>query len=203
MPSSSAIMERSTRRAYRAILLIANARNSGLLQCARCRETVAVMSSRGGRRRFALGAPAPSPAMNKLGALLRAGGKRMTIQRRLVLEALERARHHTTAEEIAVRIRKQHPQIDPSTVYRNLEALEGLGYVTHTHFEDRITRWHLADAHRHGHLVCRQCGAELEVPMTLLEPLARRLRAEHGFQADLAHSAVVGICRTCASVSST
>ena len=161
------------------------------------------MSSRGGRRRFALGAPAPSPAMNKLGALLRAGGKRMTIQRRLVLEALERARHHTTAEEIAVRIRKQHPQIDPSTVYRNLEALEGLGYVTHTHFEDRITRWHLADAHRHGHLVCRQCGAELEVPMTLLEPLARRLRAEHGFQADLAHSAVVGICRTCASVSST
>jgi Fur family ferric uptake transcriptional regulator len=134
---------------------------------------------------------------------VRDSGKRMTIQRRLVLEALERARHHTTADEIAARIRKQHPQIDPSTVYRNLEALEGLGYVTHTHFEDRVTRWHLADAHRHGHLVCRQCGDELEIPMSLLEPLARRLRAEHGFQADLAHSAVVGICSACASVSST
>lgn len=134
---------------------------------------------------------------------VRENGKRMTVQRRLVLEALERAKHHTTAEDIAARIRKQHPQIDPSTVYRNLEALEGLGFVTHTHFEDRVTRWHLADAHRHGHLICRSCGAEFEVPMSLLEPLAAKLRAKHGFVADLAHSAVVGICSTCASVSST
>ena len=133
---------------------------------------------------------------------VREQGKRMTIQRLLVLEALDRARHHTTAEEIAARIRRQHPQIDPSTVYRNLEALEELGYVTHTHFEDRVTRWHRADAERHGHLVCRSCGAELEVPMSLLDPLARRVRAEHGFVADLAHSAVVGICRECSSVSS-
>jgi Fur family ferric uptake transcriptional regulator len=133
---------------------------------------------------------------------VRASGGRMTVQRRLVLEALERARHHTTAEEIAARIRRRHPQIDPSTVYRNLESLEGLGYVTHTHFEDRVTRWHLADAQRHGHLVCRSCGAETEVPMSTLEPLARRLRQEHGFDADLAHSAVVGVCRDCASVSS-
>ncbi len=132
---------------------------------------------------------------------VRASGRRMTVQRRLVLEALQRARHHITAEEIAARIRKQHPQIDPSTVYRNLEALESLGYVTHTHFEDRVTRWHLADE-RHGHLVCRSCRAELEIPMSLLEPLGRRLRQEHGFEADLAHSAVVGICRACASVSS-
>src|SRR5437870_1552192 len=93
---------------------------------------------------------------------VRESGKRMTVQRRLVLDALAHARHHITADEIAARIRKRHPQIDPSTVYRNLEALEELGYVTHTHFEDRITRWHRADAERHGHLVCRSCGAESE-----------------------------------------
>lgn len=140
--------------------------------------------------------------MGKIDDEIRASGGRMTIQRRLVLEALERARHHTTAEEISSRIRSRHPQIDPSTVYRNLEALERLGYVTHTHFEDRVTRWHLASEERHGHLVCRSCGAEQELSMSMLEPLARRLRQERGFQADLAHSAVVGICRRCASVSS-
>jgi len=129
---------------------------------------------------------------------VRASGKRMTIQRRLVLEALERAKHHTTAEEIAARIRKQHPQIDPSTVYRNLEALEDLGYVTHTHLDDRVTRWHRADVARHGHLVCRRCGSEQEIPLRTLEPLGRRLRTEQGFRADLAHSAIVGICRECA-----
>ena len=108
----------------------------------------------------------------------------------------------TASPDIATRIRARHPQIDPSTVYRNLEALEELGYVTHTHFDDRITRWHRADAQRHGHLVCRTCGAEQELPIGLLEPLGRRLRDEHGFRADLAHSAIVGICKDCSNVSS-
>ena len=134
-----------------------------------------------------------------VGDEIRARGRRMTVQRRLVLDALGRARHHTTAEEIARQVRARYPQIDPSTVYRNLEALEELGYVTHTHLDDRVTRWHRADVERHGHLVCRSCGAEQEIPLSLLEPLARRLRTEQNFRADLAHSAIVGICGECAS----
>jgi Fur family ferric uptake transcriptional regulator len=128
---------------------------------------------------------------------VRSRGMRMTVQRRLVLDTLRRTRHHTTAEEIARAIRATYPQIDPSTVYRNLEALERLGYVTHTHLDDRITRWRRADSPQHGHLVCRRCGSEEEIPMKILEPLAKRLRSEHGFVADLAHSAVVGLCRNC------
>ena len=131
---------------------------------------------------------------------VRASGRRMTMQRRLVLEALERTRHHTTAEEISKRIRAKHPQVDPSTVYRNLEALEELGLVTHTHLNDRVIRWHRADIERHGHLVCRSCGSEQEVPMATLAGLGNRLRRDHGFEPDLAHSAIVGICRGCALV---
>ncbi len=131
---------------------------------------------------------------------VRASGRRMAMQRRLVLEALERTRHHTTAEEISTRIRATHPQVDPSTVYRNLEALEELGLVTHTHLYDRVIRWHRADIERHGHLVCRSCGAEQEVPLTTPAGLDNRLRKEHGFEPDLAHSAIVGIYRRCALV---
>lgn len=128
---------------------------------------------------------------------VRARGGRMTVQRRLILDALARARHHTTAEELARSVRARHPQIDPSTVYRTLEALEELGAVTHTHIDGRVTRWHRADVERHGHLVCRACGAEEEVPLATLGPLARRLRADHGFEADLAHSAILGLCARC------
>jgi Fur family ferric uptake transcriptional regulator len=134
---------------------------------------------------------------------VRASGKRLTVQRRLVLDAVQRARHHVTAEEIARRVRARHPQIDPSTVYRNLEALEELGLVTHTHLDDRVTRWHRADTHPHGHLVCRVCGTETEIRPAALEAMARRLRDEHRFEADLAHSAIVGICRQCRVVPST
>jgi Fur family ferric uptake transcriptional regulator len=133
---------------------------------------------------------------------VRASGKRLTVQRRLVLDAVQRARHHVTAEEIARRVRTRHPQIDPSTVYRNLEALEELGLVTHTHLDDRVTRWHRADTHPHGHLVCRVCGTETEIRPAVLDAMARRLRDEHRFEADLAHSAIVGICRQCRVVPS-
>jgi Fur family ferric uptake transcriptional regulator len=132
-----------------------------------------------------------------LAEVVRASGKRLTVQRRLVLDAVQRARHHVTAEEIARRVRAKYPQIDPSTVYRNLEALEGLGYVIHTHLDDRVTRWHRADSHPHGHLVCRVCGGETEVRPVTLEVMAKRIRDEYTFEPDLAHSAIVGICRKC------
>lgn len=129
--------------------------------------------------------------------LVRSRGGRMTVQRRLILEALAHAKHHATAEDLARYVRSRHPDIDVSTVYRNLEALEAIGAVTHTHIDGRATRWHRSDVERHGHLVCRNCGREEEVALATLEPLHRRLRARHGFDADLAHSAVLGTCADC------
>lgn len=129
--------------------------------------------------------------------LIRGRGGRITVQRRLVLEALARARHHSTAEQIAAYVRGRIPEIDVSTVYRNLEALEAAGAVTHMHLDGRVTRWHRADVEAHGHLVCRRCGSEEEVPLAVLEPLGRRLRKRSGFRADLAHSAIVGVCADC------
>jgi len=128
---------------------------------------------------------------------VRASGKRLTLQRQLVLDAVQRARHHVTADEITRRVRATYPRIGPSTVYRNLEALEELGYVIHTHLDDRVTRWHRADSHPHGHLVCRTCGGETEVRSVALDAMARRLRADYRFEPDLAHSAIVGVCQRC------
>src|SRR5713226_10258621 len=124
----------------------------------------------------------PLRAAVTVGDEIRARGRRMTVQRRLVLDALGRARHHTTAEEIARQVRARYPQIDPSTVYRNLEALEELGYVTHTHLDDRVTRWHRSDTHPHGHLVCRSCGGETEIRTEVLVAMARRLKADYRFE---------------------
>lgn len=133
---------------------------------------------------------------------VRRSGRRLTLQRQLVLDAVERAKHHVTAEEIARRVRAKFPGIGPSTVYRNLQALEELGYVIHTHLDDRVTRWHRADTHPHGHLVCRSCGGETEVRTEVLTSMAKRLKADYRFEADLAHSAIVGICRRCRDVPS-
>src|SRR5437762_12791701 len=109
---------------------------------------------------------------------IRASGRRLTLQRQLVLDAVQRARHHVTADEIARRVRAKYPGIGPSTVYRNLQALDELGLVTHTHLDDRVTRWHRPDRHPHGHLVCRLCRVDTEIRPPVLDPMAPRLRHE-------------------------
>jgi Fur family ferric uptake transcriptional regulator len=138
-------------------------------------------------------------APQQLAAALRLRGRRLTPQRRVILETIERARHHTTAEDVARRVAERFPGVDASTVYRTLELLEQEGLVTHTHFDDGVTRWHLASTERHQHLVCRRCGDELELDVALLEPAARKIRERFGFEPDMAHFSIAGTCAKCAA----
>lgn len=142
-------------------------------------------------------ARAASPELAKIRAI----GKRVTAQRQLVLDVVQRARHHITAEQVTRAVRAKNPRVDPSTVYRNLEALEESGLVSHTHLNDRVIQWHRAEATRHGHLVCRHCGDEIELSEAALNAIERRVRSQYGFEADLAHSAIDGRCRACARAS--
>ncbi len=133
----------------------------------------------------------------RLEGVLKSRAYRLTPQRRIILEALERTRHHTTAEEIARRVGERVGGIDVSTVYRTLELLEENGLLTHTHFDDGVTRWHLASEQAHQHLVCRSCGEEQELELALLDPVARRIRERFGFAPDMAHFAIAGLCARC------
>ena len=130
--------------------------------------------------------------------LLRERGQRMTPQRQLILEAVQQLKGHISAEAVHAQVAARFPQVNISTVYRTLELLQELGLVTHTHFDDGVAQYHRADQGVHQHLVCRQCGSEEELGLELLEPLGRELRRRHGFQADLAHFALIGLCRECA-----
>jgi Fur family ferric uptake transcriptional regulator len=137
-----------------------------------------------------------------MGAVLRQQGRRMTPQRQLILAALRSFDGHVSAEAVHQKVSSEFPHISISTVYRTLELLEDLGLVAHTHFDDGVTQYHLAEAGFHQHLVCRGCGSERELELEVLEPLASVLRNRYGFNADLTHFAIVGLCEDCASTGS-
>jgi len=130
--------------------------------------------------------------------MLRERGQRMTPQRQLILEAVQEIDSHISVEAIHARVAARFPQVNISTVYRTLELLQDLGLVTHTHFADATAPYHRADQRIHDHLACRQCGSEQELELSILEPLGVELRRRYGFVADLAHFALVGLCRACA-----
>ena len=97
--------------------------------------------------------------MQDIGASLRARGMRMTPQRRRVIEAVEELGHATPDALAATVARDGGAALPLSTIYRNLEALEALGVVTHTHLDHRAPTYHLADHADHLHLVCRAAAA--------------------------------------------
>jgi len=128
-------------------------------------------------------------------ALLRERGGRVTAARRAIVVALLRAPHHVTAEELAAAVQAQLPDVHQSTVYRCLDTLTELGIVTHVHVGRGPVVYHLVDEVHH-HLACQVCGAVIGITPDVVHALAERLHEEFGFVLD-AHLALAGRCRDC------
>ncbi len=136
--------------------------------------------------------------MERILALLREGGGRVTTARRAVLSALlEGARRHVSAEELAAAVHAENPAVHLSTVYRTLDALEQLGVVTHVHLGHGRAIYHLTDE-LHHHAVCEGCGDVLQLPASIFGDVQATLRRSWGFALDAHHFALVGRCTTCA-----
>ena len=127
---------------------------------------------------------------------LRDSGYRLTPQRELILQAVERL-GHATPDEVLAEVRASSTAVNVSTVYRTLEMLEELGLVRHAHLSDRAPTYHSTSGHAHFHLVCRNCHRVTSVDPEVARPLAERLRADHDFDPDIGHLTVFGRCTDC------
>ena len=140
----------------------------------------------------------PHAAPDELAEVLRARGLRLTAPRQMVLEAVY-SLGHATPDQIHAAVAKRAAGVNITTVYRTLEVLEERGFVRHTHFHESRSQYERTDEPAHQHLICTACGRDQELDLSVLEPLAEDLRRRYGFEAELSHSAIVGVCRTCAS----
>jgi Fur family ferric uptake transcriptional regulator len=137
-----------------------------------------------------------APVTRDWQSVIRDSGHRLTVQRELVLTAVD-SLGHATPDEVLAKVREQARGVNVSTVYRTLDLLESLGLVRHTHLSDRAPTYHSTATPEHVHLVCRACGAVLEATVDQMEPLRRALEEHHGFTADLGHLTVFGACAGC------
>jgi len=132
---------------------------------------------------------------------LRAKGYRLTPQRELVLRAVERL-GHATPDEVLKEVHAESAAVNISTIYRNLELLEELGLVRHSHITDRAPTYHSTAMPQHVHLVCRSCHSVIDADPAEFEPMTRTLLDQHGFTTDVGHLTVFGTCQECAGTTS-
>lgn len=124
---------------------------------------------------------------------LRGSGYRLTPQRQAILAAVEQL-GHATPDEVRDQV---GGACNVSTVYRNLEVLEELGLVRHTHLSDRAPTYHSTREPEHFHLVCRNCRTVVSVDPDVASAFVDRLRTQRGFVADVGHLTIFGTCESC------
>ena len=131
--------------------------------------------------------------------ILREKGHRLTPQRMLVLSIVADGDGHMGVDEVFRRAKQSYPYMDIATVYRTLHLFKNLGVVTEVAIGDRL-HYELTDpSGRHHHMVCRVCNGAFNLSPNYLDEFRQTLIQEFGFEPDLEHFAITGICSECQS----
>ena len=126
--------------------------------------------------------------------------KRQTIQRTLVLEAVNRLQNHATADEVYEEIRKERPNVSKATVYRNLNLLSEMGEIRKIAVPGGADRFdHICQDH--CHVRCIRCGRLFDLDMEYITGLERNIRNTNGFSLTGYDILFRGICPDCQKIS--
>lgn len=127
------------------------------------------------------------------------GPTRSTRQRVAVGAILDETSEFRTAQDLHDILRHRGTGIGLTTVYRNLQALVDAGEVDAIRTADGEAAYRRCSPTHHHHLICRRCGATVEVADDAVESWATKVAAEHGFS-DVTHTVEVhGVCASCAA----
>ena len=108
-------------------------------------------------------------------------GAKLSPQRRLICQILDRATDHPDAEQIFQRARKRDARISLATTYRALKALVDLGMVVTHDFGDSRTRYEVKEDDHHDHLICTTSGKVIEFQDPELEALKKKIAVRLGY----------------------
>ncbi len=127
---------------------------------------------------------------------LRQHGLQVTAQRLAVLRAAS-SRSHGTADEIAEAVRTDIGAISRQAVYDALGVLVEKGLLRRIQPAGSPARFEHRVGDNHHHLVCRSCGATVDVDCTVGHAPCLTASSDAGYEIDEAEVIFWGTCPDC------
>lgn len=122
---------------------------------------------------------------------------RLTRQRQAVADVLATLDDFRSAQEIHELLVRRGHAVGLATVYRTLQLLAEHQEVDVLRGPDGEASYRRCSATHHHHLVCRSCGATVEVEGPAVEQWTRSVAEQHGY-AEVSHSLeIFGRCPRC------
>jgi Fur family ferric uptake transcriptional regulator len=131
---------------------------------------------------------------------LKRRGVRLTRQRQILLDLIDRSGQHLDAERLYQLAREKDPKINRVTVYRTLKMLKDGGLVDELdlmHFGGDQHYYETRMKQEHAHVICLRCGKVEEFYGDALLKLRRQIENHFGFHVLIARTEVGGYCAHC------
>lgn len=131
---------------------------------------------------------------------LKQRGVRLTRQRQILLELIDRSGQHLDAERLYQLAREKDPKLNRVTVYRTLKMLKGGGLVDELdlmHFGGDQHYYETRMKQEHAHVICLRCGKVEEFYGDALQKLRRQIENHFGFHILIARTEIGGYCAHC------
>jgi len=121
---------------------------------------------------------------------------RLTTQRQIILEELEKVTSHPTANEVYDMVRKRLPRIGLGTVYRNLELMAETGIIIKLEVGGTQKRFD-ATTHPHYHIRCISCGKVEDIEIPVIADINQVAAELSNYQVLGHHIEFSGVCSSC------
>jgi Fur family ferric uptake transcriptional regulator len=131
---------------------------------------------------------------------LKQRGIRLTRQRQLLLDLLDRSGAHLDAESLYKLAHEKDPKLNRVTVYRTLKLLKEGGLVDELdlmHYQGDQHFYETKSKQEHAHVICLRCGKVEEFFGDPLHKLRRQIEGTFGFQIVIARTEIGGYCAHC------
>ena len=133
-------------------------------------------------------------------ASLKQRGVRLTRQRQILLELIDKSGQHLDAEQLFQLAKEIDPKLNRVTVYRTLKMLKEGGLVDELDLMHVVGDQHYYETRmkgEHAHIVCLRCGKVEEFFGEPLQKLRRQVESHFGFQVLIQRTEVGGYCSHC------
>jgi Fur family ferric uptake transcriptional regulator len=122
---------------------------------------------------------------------------RPTRQRRAIAAVMDSFDDFRSAQEIHALLSERGEHVGLSTVYRALQSMADADEIDSLRTEAGESIYRRCSTSHHHHLVCRSCGATVEVEGPAVEKWTRAVASEHGYS-DVSHTLeIFGTCGSC------
>jgi Fur family transcriptional regulator, ferric uptake regulator len=130
---------------------------------------------------------------------LQARGKRITQQRRILVEQIAARHEHFDADQLLLDLSRNAAgrKVSRPTVYRTLSEMVDAGLLRKMVLGGRAVYEHDYGYPQHDHLHCTECGKLIEFSSEALLELREAVAREHNFRVTGHRLIVSGICSEC------